>query len=205
MRTRSTLQSGSSILEFAIVIPLFTLMLYGVFTTGMSISKAQQVSTLTREAGTMFLRFVDFSIPGNQALLIRQASGLGLTAGGGNGVIVLSAFKMIGEGDCIAGGFEPRNCPNFGYPVVVKRHLIGNKDLFKSTFGAPEAAFFEENGTIPASKYLTDTGCRAEKLDTLVALAAGENAYLSEGFFRTPELDIPGYQRDSTIYQRAIF
>ena len=203
MRARTKQQSGNTILEFAMIAPLFLMMLFGVFTTGMSISKSQQVASLAREAGGMFLRSVDFSVPANQAMLIRQAEGLGMTAEGGNGVILLSAVKRVGNHDCIAAGVEPQNCPNLGFLVVVKRQVVGNRGLYQSTFGSPER--FDSDGTIPAAQYLTDPACQAPKFDTLVSLANGETAYLAEAFFRTPELDIPGYKRDSTIYQRAIF
>lgn len=203
MRTRTTRQSGNAILEFAMIAPLLVAMLFGVFTTGMSISKSQQVASLAREAGGMFLRSVDFSVPANQAMLIRQAGSLGMTAEGGNGVILLSAIKRISARDCIAAGVEPRNCPNLGFLVVVKRQAVGNRSLFQSTFGIPE--HIELDGTILAAQYLSDPACQAQKFDALVALAEGEIAYLAEAYFRTPQLDIPGYKRDSNIYQRAIF
>ena len=202
MGTR-THQSGNAILEFAMVAPLFVIMAFGVFTTGMSISKSQQVAGLAREAGGMFLRSVDFTVPANQAMLIRQAGSLGMTAEGGNGVILLSALKRVGTGDCLAAGVEPKNCPNLGFLVVVKRLVVGNRHLYRSTFGAPAA--MESDGTVLAAQFLTDPACQAPKFDSLVSLADGEIAYLAEAFFRTPELDVPGYKRDSTIYQRAIF
>ena len=203
MRNRTTQQSGNAILEFAMVAPLFLIMLFGVFTTGMSISKSQQVASLAREAGGMFLRSVDFSVPGNQAMLIRQAGSLGMTADGGNGVILLSALKRVGDRDCLAAGVEPKNCPNLGLLVVVKRQVVGNRGLYQSTFGAPEIV--EADGIVLAAQYLSDPACQAPKFDTVISLADGETAYLAEAFFRTPQLDIPGYKRDSTIYQRAIF
>ncbi len=203
MRTRTTHQGGNAILEFAMVAPIFVVMLFGVFTTGMSISKSQQVASLAREAGGMFLRSVDFSVPANQAMLIRQAGSLGMTADGGNGVIFLSAIKRIADSDCLAAGVESRNCPNLGFLVVVKRQVVGNRSLYQSAFGAPK--LIEADGTLLAAKYLMDPACQAPKFEALVSLANGEIAYLAEAFFRTPQLDIPGYKRDSTLYQRAIF
>ena len=180
-------------------------MVFGVFTTGVSISKSQQVSDIAREAGSMFMRLVDFTSPANQTILIRQAHGLDLRPDGGKGLIVLSQMKKIGEQDCRAAGFEPRNCPNLGFTVVVKRQFVGNRELFQSPYGAPQLSHLEQSGTILAVKFLSDPGCRAEQFDSVLSLSDGEIAYLSEAFFRTPELDIPGYQKDSSLYQKVVF
>ena len=205
MRTRAISQRGNAILEFAVAAPFLLVMLFGVFTTGMAISKSQQVSTLAREAGSMFVRFVDFSLPGNQSMLLRQASNLDLKVVGGKGVVVLSQLKKISEADCRSAGYDPRVCPNLGYTVVVKRQFIGNRTLFQSSYGSPQSELLEESGTILASNYLVDPGCRAEQFESVLSLSNGEIAYLSEAFFRTPELDIPGYKKDSSIYQKVVF
>lgn len=205
MRTRATSQRGNAILEFAVAAPLLMGMLFGVFTTGMAISKSQQVSTLAQEAGSMFVRSVDFSSPGNQAMLLRQASNLELRTDGGKGVIILSQMKKISEPDCHLAGFDPRNCPNLGYTVVVKRQFIGNRDLFQSSYGSPQSELFEQSGTILAALYLFDPTCRAEQFESVLSLSGGEIAYVSEAYFRTPELDIPGYKKDSSIYRKVVF
>ena len=205
MRHPATSQRGNAILEFAIAAPLLVGMLLGVFTTGMAISKSQQVSTLAHEAGSMFVRFVDFSSPGNQAMLLRQANNLDLRAEGGKGVIVLSQMKKISEPDCRAAGFDPRKCPNLGYTVVVKRQFVGNRALFRSPYGSPQKKLLEQSGVILAVHYLFDPSCRAEQFESVLMLSGGEVAYLSEAFFRTPDLDIPGYKKDSSIYRKVVF
>lgn len=205
MHSRATSQRGNAILEFAVAAPLLMGLLFGVFTTGMAISKSQQVSTLAHEAGSMFVRFVDFSSPGNQAMLLRQANSLDLRTEGGKGVVVLSQMKKISEADCRSAGFDPRNCPNLGYTVVVKRQFVGNRSLFQSPYGSPQKELLEQSGAIPAAHYLFDPSCRAGQFESVLQLSSGEIAYLSEAFFRTPELDIPGYKKDSSIYRKVVF
>ena len=205
MQTRANSQRGNAILEFAVAAPLLMGMLFGVFTTGMAISKSQQVATLAHEAGSMFVRFVDFSVPGNQQMLLRQANNLDLRTDGGKGVIVLSQLKKISDADCRSAGFDPRNCPNLGYPVVVKRQFIGNRSLFLSPYGSPQSELFEQSGAILAAHYLFDPSCRAEQFESVLPLSGGEIAYVSEAYFRTPELDIPGYKKDSSIYRKVVF
>ena len=120
-------------------------------------------------------------------------------------MIVLSQLKKINEADCRSAGFDPRNCPNLGYPVVVKRQFIGNRSLFISPYGSPQSELFEQSGTILAAHYLFDPSCRAEQFESVLQLSGGEIAYLSEAYFRTPELDIPGYKKDSSIYRKVVF
>ena len=198
-------KNGSSLMELALIAPFLVLLLFGVFSIGMSLSKSIQVSVVARDSGAMFMRFIDFSLTANKAIVVRQANGLGMTASGGNGIELLSQVMGVTITECNAGGLTSSNCPNLGYTVFIKRQTVGNTALYTSIFGTPNSGIVGSDGTITAANYLTNSSCRTSNFTNLIALGGSEFAYISEAYFTTPELDLPGYRSNTAVYQRAIF
>ncbi len=198
-------KNGNALMELAIISPFLVLLLFGVFSIGMSLSKSIQVSVVARDSGAMFMRYIDFSLTANKSIVVRIANGMGMTTTGGNGVELLSQVMAVTATECVAGGLTSTTCPNIGYTVFIKRQSVGNTSLYTSTFGTPSSSILGTDGSITAANYLTNASCRTTNFTTLIALNGGEFAYISEAYFTTPELDLPGYRNNTAIYQRAIF
>ena len=55
-------QRGNTVVEFALVISFLALLLMGTFSVGMTLTKSVQAGVVARDAGAMFMRYVDFSL-----------------------------------------------------------------------------------------------------------------------------------------------
>jgi hypothetical protein len=196
---------GSAAMEFALV-SVFTLpLLLGTFVLGMSLSRSIQVTQISRDAGHMYVRYVDFTQTSNQNIIVRLASGMGLTRTGGNGVVILSKIMHIGDSECASGGYPvgDNRCVNRNQDAFIQQLKIGDASARNSNFGTPTGVTIDANQAI--TDYLTNSGARATGVTSIITLNAGEIAFVSEAFFRTPELDIPGYKRGNSVYARTIF
>ena len=49
------------------------------------------------------------------------------------------------------------------------------------------------------------TTARADAFDNLMTLGDGETAFISEAYFVTPNLNLPGFRTNTFVYQRSIF
>lgn len=196
---------GSSLLEFALVIIVLVPLFFGTFSIGMSLTRTVQASVISRDAGAMFMRYVDFTQDSNKDLLLRLSNGFNITRTGGNGLIIMTQITFIGAIQCAQGGLSTGACPNFNHPVVVKRVTVGNASVYTTRFGNPTPAIIQGDGSITLANYLSNTTARATNLSPILSLNPGEYAYVAEAYFRTPELDLPGYRSDTYVYQRNIF
>jgi Flp pilus assembly protein TadG len=109
---RRASERGNAILEFALVISFLGMLLFGTFSVGMTLTKSVQAGVISRDAGAMFMRQVDFTTTQNKDMLVRLANGMGMTASGGNGVVVMTKLLRIGGNECAAGGLGVGACPN---------------------------------------------------------------------------------------------
>jgi len=202
---RRSRQNGNTMIEFALVISFAMPLLLYTFELGMTLSRSIQVRTVNRDAGAMFVRNIDFSLPGNQQILVRLAKGLGITLSGGNGVVILSQVMYIGDKECLAGGLQPNpgNCPNYSQYVFVKRFLVGNAALRSSVFGTPPAWAIASDGSIGSQSYLTNPTCVASGFGSLLTLNPGEVSYVSETFQISAGFTMPGMS--SGTYTRNFF
>lgn len=203
--SKDTRRRGSAVLEFALI-TVFTLpLLMGTFVIGMSLSRSIQVTQISRDAGHMYVRYVDFTQTGNQDIIVRLASGMGLTRTGGNGVVVLSKVMHIGDAECASGGYPvgDNRCVNRNQDAFIQQLKIGDVSARNSNFGTPSGVTLDANQAI--TDYLTNSGARASNVAGTITLNGGEIAFVSEAFFRTPELDIPGYRSGNSVYARTIF
>lgn len=198
-------QNGNAIVEFALVITFLVMLLMGTFSIGMTLTKSVQAGVIARDAGAMFMRYVDFTLTGNKDILVRLANGMRMTASGGEGVVIMSQIMMVGSTECAAGGLSVGTCPNYNRPVVIKRVKVGNTALYSTTYGNPSASILQSDGSISTTNYLNDASARADNFASVMTLNGGEYAFLSEAYFRTPEINMPGYRDNTYVYQRNIF
>lgn len=208
--TRGASQRGTWMVEFAVVMIFLVPMLLGSFSIGMSLQKSVQASLLARDAGSMFMRGVMFRDESSRKMITdRLGRGMNITDNGGQGVVVLSEILGIGDTQCTAANLAPGGtggpCPNNGYPVVVRRTTIGNASLLSTHFGSPPLSDLSSEGLLSSAVYLVNTACRATIMQSLMPLGAGERAYVAEVYFKTPEVDLPGYRNNTGVYQRNIF
>ena len=198
-------EGGNAIVEFAMVAIFLMSMIMGTFSIGMTLTRSVQAGVVARDAGAMFMRYVDFTLPQNRNILVRLANGMGMTESGGSGVVIMTQITKIGDAQCTAGGLSPGSCPNNGRNVVAKRFIVGNPSVYTTTFGNPTPSIVQSNGEISAANYLNDASARADAFSAVLALNDGEFAYLSEAYFLTPEISMPGYRDNTYVYQRNIF
>jgi hypothetical protein len=208
MRTPiSNRESGSALMEFSFSTLFWVPLLLGTMVLGLNLSRSIHVTEVCRDAGHMYAYGVDFSQAGNQNLLLLLATGLNITATGGNGVIIFSTITYIAASDCTAGGLSANSsqCPNLNYMVFTQRLVIGNSSLKASAFGTPNSSDMDSSGSIPSSKFLTDTSTRATGFSNLINIASGQYAYVSEAYFSSPDYDWTGFLTGTGVAARNIF
>lgn len=198
-------QRGNQIIEFAFcsvfLVPLFL----GTVLIGMRLGRSIQVTQVGRDTAHMYARFVDFSKTGNQDMVVRIATGLGMTRTGGNGVVVLSQVMRIGDQQCADGGVAIPDCFNRLQSVVIHRVVIGNSSLRPSSLATPTPALIGTDGKIAPVDYLRDASVVATNFASVLVLNSGELAYVVEAYFTSPELDSFGAYVPSGVYSRSIF
>jgi len=191
-------------IEFCLSVALWTAVLMGLSTVGLNLIRALQVEQVCRDAGRLYGAGLDFTQAGNQNLLIMLATGLNVTAGGGNGVFVFSTVEYIDTPQCTAGGLGG-NCPNLGQYVFIQRVVVGNAGLLSSQFGTPSAGIIGVSGNIASSAYLTNGSARAAGFGSLLSLTGGQVAYLTESYFSSPDFAWGSYMSGAGVYERKIF
>jgi hypothetical protein len=222
MKRKRSKRSGSTIVEFAIVGPCLVLMFFGSVGLGLMLGRYVQAVQVCRDIAHMYSDGVDFSKAANQNIIIQQlAQGTGITATGGNGVIILSKVATVYQADCDAGGFSG-SCTNRGLPVFTQRIVIGQSTLRASDFGTPNAAILDTEGNIAPGVYMTNTdssvrttGFEATMDDAVLratgtaatppAQAQGDVEYVVELFFQYPDIGFLGWSTAGGAYARFIF
>ena len=202
---------GSTIFEFAIVAPFLIVALLGVAGFGISLGRYIQALQVCRDVAHMFVDGVDFTQPGNQALIVLMAQGSGMTATGGNGVVMMSRISTVYQADCDAANYSG-SCNNLGLAVFTQRIAMGNKALRTSAFGTPSTGIIDDEGNISSSVYLrnTDSSVRASGFTPLLTAAGltqgqGDAAWVAEVYFSYPDLGFLGTNQPAGMYARFIF
>ena len=188
---RSTGSRGQIILEFAFSFPFVLLMLVGTFAIGMMLDRQLTVTQLARNAGNMYARGFDFEPNSNKEVLLRAATGLGITLNGGKGVVYLSTIRVapIGSG------------ANEGQPVLIERFVIGAPATLASSVGMPPAL---ADGTVP--DYYNEPTALATIPSTLAAgLLPGDRLFVAEVFHEASELTFPGIVSPDLMRARFFF
>jgi len=195
-------QSGNELVEFCMVTLMLLPMLFGTFTVGMNLSRSIQVSQVSRDAGHLYARAVDFSDTANKQLIVRLAQGLPITVDGGQGVVILSTITHIGDAQCAAAGLVGAACTNRDLDVFTHRIVIGNQSARSSAFGTPDPSLVGANGAV--ADYMTETSARANNFQPVLPLQDGEVAYVAEVYFPSPDYAMPGFQTTG-VYARTVF
>lgn len=194
-------------IEFCLSAVLWTTVLMGLSAVGMNLIRALQVEQVCRDAGRMYSAGLDFTLAGNQSLLIIVATGLNVTTSGGNGVFVFSTVEYIDTPQCAAGGLggNSSSCPNLDQYVFIQRVVVGNASLLTSPFGTPPAGIIGASGNIVSSDYLTNSSARATGVGSLLSLTGGQVTYLTETYFSSPDFAWGSYMSGAGIYERKFF
>jgi len=150
----------------------------------------------------MYSRSLDFSDPANQAIVERLAQGLNIHPTSGTGVVILSTIEFIGTAQCTAASLTSAQCTNLNYPVVINRIVIGNASARASSYGTPNPGLIGGNGNV--SNYMTDASARANGFNSVLALLAGNLAFLSEVYVPSSDYGLPGYQTTG-VYCKTVF
>lgn len=199
---RRSRQRGSELIEFALVASFLLPLLFGTVVVGLNLGRSIQVTQVSRDAGHMYSRNVDFSDPANQQLIERLAHGLNIHVTGGAGVVILSTVMFVGPDQCSAAGLSGGACTNLNQTVFIHRLVIGDRSARASAFGTPSSNLINSTGRV--SNYLTDTSARAAAFSSILTLQPGDVAYVSEVYVPSADYALPGYQ-STGVYCRTIF
>ncbi len=168
---------GVSTIEFAFSLLVLMPLFLGTGVTGINMIRTLETIQLARDAGHMYARGVDFSLPGNQTILANVGGNLGLdTSGSGSSVVILSALTYVDIPACAAVGAvdamgNPTSaCTNYQKWVFTQRLIVGNSSVRSSNFGTPSGVSIDPStGKIPQSDYVKKAGA--------VASFSGVNPY----------------------------
>ncbi len=206
-------ESGSGYVEFVLVAAFLLIpLILGLMSVGFVLTRSLQVAQLTRDVGRMVVRGVDFSEQASQDLITGSAArpnlpalagGLGMQGNGGNatggtagnGVLVISTYTRMSS-TC--------GCANAGYIVLSRRIVIGNRNLFTSSYGAPASGLVNASTGV-ISNYVNEVSARAGTFSDIVNLANNELAYMVEAKFVFPDLALAGVLPNPGVFWRAVF
>jgi hypothetical protein len=157
----------------------------------------------------MFARWVDFSVPSNQDMIVRVASGLNLvrssTYNQGDGVVILTQVMYVDDAQCTGAGLTIAQCLNWRRNVIMKRVVIGNAGLRSSAYGTPLAALLGADGSLSSPDYLKEPSALVPLSAQLPQMAGGDFAYVSEACFNMPGLSLPYVAGGGVSYAQSIW
>ena len=217
--------SGASLIEFTFAMLVLVPMLLGIVTIGLNMILNLQTVQLARDAGHMFAKTFDFSLAGNKSLLGTLGAGLGInaTAGTGNAVVVLSSVNYVDKNICASFGKEntnnnPQGCTNYQKWVFVQRLMLGNKNIYASSLGAPittgkTPVTLDSAGVVnPPSQQATNSGDVAVFAglnpfavppETWNQLPSGQMIYIGEAAAKG--FAMPPYSKSGVMYAYTMF
>ena len=197
---RRRARQGTAMVEFAIIAPFLVTLFFGTIGLGMIMGRYVQTLTVARDVAHLYVSGVDFTQTTSQNIALQLAQGTGMTATGGNGVIILSRVATIYQADCDAAGVSG-TCNNLGQCVITQRIVLGNAALQSSAFGTPTATLMDAAGNISPSVYLqnTDSSVRTTGFSTLLTSAGmtslipqGNSIWVTEVYFTYPDISYLG-------------
>ena len=159
-------------MEFGLILTLLVPLLVGTGVMGINMVREQQTIQLAREAGYLYARGFDFSLPGNLTILSTIGTPLGLstTAGQGNAEVIFTALIFVDDNECGSQGFldssgvPTSSCTNYNKWVFAQRLVVGKSSIRTSNTGSPltntpsGVTPDPTTGMIPASQYVTAAG-----------------------------------------------
>lgn len=197
--------SGNALIEFALAFALLLPLYVWMLIYGLELRRLMQVVQVSRDAGHMYARGVDFSLTGNQELLVRLAAGMHMTRTGGAGLVILTRILKVSSQDCTDGGVSLAGCSNLNQPVITQRIVVGNRGLATSRVGTPPEPMLLPDGSLRPADYLSQAAARSPNFDAILNLAPGETAYVAESWFESPVKDFPVFNSRGVVYARTIF
>jgi len=204
-RQPSRADRGSTMLELALILSLGVTMLLGVTGVGVRLGWTLAGTQLTRDVGHLYgVDAMDFSQPAAVSIAQTLSTNFSLT-NTGNAVLILSQIVQVYQADCTAAGLK--TCPNLNEPVFVQRIVLGNPNLRTSAYGTPPANYLDANGNILVSNAYQQGSLIANGFASVMTLADGQTAYLTEGYFSMPQLDLldPITNEQGGFYVRFVF
>ena len=144
IQSRRKTQKGTSVLEFAIIAWASVFMLMGVVVVGLELGRGVQAAQVCRDAGSMYVRGVDFAQSGNQSELARIGQSLNLqTDGTGDGIVILSKVTFIPDPSSSCG--VPTS-PNYS-TCTVGQYRLTQRIIFGNSTSLP-GTHYTTSGTV---------------------------------------------------------
>lgn len=224
---------GSSYVEFAFAVLVLTPLLLGTTGVGLNLLLAYQTSQLSRDAGHMYARGIDFSQTGNQTILASLGSGVGLsgtsgisgTAGTGKAVAVFTTLTYVDDAACQKGGYANSSgvhlaiCTNYGHWVFAQRVVVGNSNFKTTQYGSPitsnpptgtSSVTMDSSGTVSTTDELTNINDQATfsaikpySSTTGYGMPSGQLVYITE--VAAYGFVMPPFQKNPVQYAYNIF
>lgn len=200
---------GVAIVEFTFSMVILVPLLLGVFVFGFRLIRSLQMQQIVRDLGHMYIRGVDFRNTGPQQNAQTLAQSFDLSASG-KSLVILSRMRILTQADCDAANplaAPGTPCPNLNQAVFTEQLMLGNSSLAisgvtaKSAFGTPP---LKADKTV-SSTNMANAASATATLSSVMALKAGEFAYVAEMITATPDLNVPGFSGSPQVYSRAIF
>ena len=189
--------------EMALIVAVSVPVLLGVTGLGVRLGRTLDATQATRDVAHMYALGTDFSLAGTQAIARTLSRDFSLTAGG-DGVLILSRIIKVYQADCDAAGVH--SCPNRNQTVFTQRIVIGNSTLRASAFGTPPGTYLDAEGNISSANYCSQPALVAHGFDTVLSLLQGQSAYLTEGYFSMPEVNLAYFgSPGGGFYVRLLF
>ena len=203
-RQPSRATRGSTMIELALILSLGLTLLLGVTGVGVRLGLTLNGTQLTRDVGHMYGLGADLSQPGAQDIAQALSTSFSLTHSG-TAVLILSQIVQVYQADCTAASL--RTCPNLNQPVFANRIVLGNPTLRASNYGTPPATYIDTSGNIKPTDYMQQSTLIANGFGAVMTLADGQIAYLTEGYFSMPQLDLldPINNEKGGYYVRFVF
>ncbi len=222
---KRTFNRGVSSLEFAFIVLTLTPLLLGTGVIGINMIRTLSTIQLSRDAGHMYARGLDFSQPGNQTIVGTLGANLGLstTAGSGTAVVILSALTYVDKSACatagaVDGSGNPTSaCTNYQKWVFTQRLSIGNSNVRQSTLGSPltsgpTGVTISSTGKISLSDYVTKAGAVARFSGVnpysvvngqAQGLPSGQTLFIAEA--ASSGFNMPPFVSNATAYSYGLF
>lgn len=196
LRRRTT--RGNAIVELGLLAIPLTMTLMGTVVVGLNLGRSIHAAQVNRDAGSFFVRGIDFTSLQNKKILVRLAQGLGVTETGGTGVIILTKVTWIPQSRCTA--LNLAGC-NANKHVMTQRLVVGNASARQSTLGTPAASLIDAKGLV--TDFMVDDSAIA--YFPWMNLNENEYAYVSESYFASPGFDLPGFRTGSGVYSISMY
>lgn len=207
--TRRKNRKGTSILEFALIVWPTILMLMGVVVVGNELGRAVEAAQVCRDADSMYVRGVDFSLSGNRDELARIGAALNLqNANAGNGLVILSKVTFIPDpsSSCGVPADAGYSTCTIGQYRLAQRTTFGNTTLPGTHFATTGTPTYDsENNVTNYSDYTNGTAATISNFQNTLVLYPGQFSYIAETYFQMLDLSMPGFQSSPGVYSVAFF